>query len=399
LWIKRSGLIVVLTLSLASVAYCSSWTWSEQTVDSQPGKFTSITSDKDGNLHLVYSSDSQQFKYAFRPAGDNHWYVMPIADGYGFTQITTDSNGNAHVCLATHSASIIKYGYFENSKWQFQQIAPGTGPVWYSCSVAISADGTPHVAWYQEKGPDLNVYGHYKYAVQQNGVWVVRTIDTDPLTGKWHDMLIDSKGRVHISNDCFVNGELHYATEDGGQWHITMVDSRRLDASRPRDTPMESLGMGNSMLLDNHDLAHFSYETDTALKYATQTATGFLTETVDSIRPLGSWVGYHTALVLDQHGNPHIAYEDAGTLKHAFWDGTQWRVQVLSPSGTDVYRYLSMTIDKFGVIYISFRDSEDGSVKVKIGKSTDQMPSIQPSRIVSSSIEVDKAMQQAARPQ
>lgn len=385
-----------LVLLLSPASQGQTWNWTEQTIDPQPAKFPSIAADQDGNLHLLYSSDADGFKYAFRPTGDSRWFAMPLEGGNGYTQITIDSSGNPHACLAVNSASMIKYGYFKNSKWTFQQIAPGTGPVWFSCSVAISPDGTPHVTWYQERGADMVLYGHYKYAVLKDGVWMVRTIDMCSLTGKWEDMLVDKNGIVHISSDCFVNGELHYAVQDGTDWHVSIVDSRRLDVSANRDSIQESLGMGNSLLLDDRGMAHFSYMTDTALKYAEQTPNGFRTQTVDSIKPWGSWVGYRTSLVLDKKGFPHIAYEDSGTLKHAFWDGTRWNIQVLARNGPEPYRFSSMAIDNNGLIYVVYRDPDDGSLKVKIGKFAEKAG---PEKTIqTATVEVDRATKPMSKP-
>jgi hypothetical protein len=370
--IGRIACLVSLAFLLVppSALYCQipTWNWTEETIDAQQARFPSIATDSDGNVHLVYSSDTEGFKYGFRSAGSKHWFTMPIEGGAGFTSLTLDSKNNPHVCLAINTSGIIKYGSFEGAKWSFQQIAPGTGPVWYSCSVGVSPDGTPHVSWYQEKGPDLSLYGHYKYAVLKGGAWLVRTIDSDPLTGKWHGMVVDGKGNAHISYDCFVNGELKYSVESGSQWHISVVDSRRLTRSLEPQNTVESVGMGNSLVLDAKGLAHISYQTDSALKYASETGESFKTQVVETVRPWGSWVGYRTGLALDSHSVPHISYEDAGTLKHAYWDGQKWNIQVLARNGSEPYRFSAMAIDKNDGIYIVYRDPMEGSLKLKLGR-------------------------------
>src|ERR1044071_800114 len=81
-----SRLLPALVFMLFSSAlHAQSWTWKEQTVDPQPGRFISMAVDPDGNLHLLYSSDSEGFKYGFRGYGDAQWYTMPVQNGAGFT--------------------------------------------------------------------------------------------------------------------------------------------------------------------------------------------------------------------------------------------------------------------------------------------------------------------------
>src|SRR5256885_14579208 len=152
LYCTHKFILLCLLILSPHITYAKTWLWSEESVDPQPGKFTSVAIDQSGNIHLVYSSDAGAFQYGFRPAGESKWYTMPLESGTGFPNIKLDSNGNPHACLAINSSGMIKYGEWDGHRWNFQQIAPGTGPVWFSCSVALSPDGTPHVTWYQERG-------------------------------------------------------------------------------------------------------------------------------------------------------------------------------------------------------------------------------------------------------
>jgi hypothetical protein len=79
-------------------------------------------------------------------------------------------------------------------------------------------------------------------------------------------------------------------------------------------------------------------------------------------------MGYRTRQALDPDGNPHVVYEDAGTVKHAFWDGSAWKIQIISNPGTRAHRYEDIAIDRFGNIYISYQDAADGSLKVAVGR-------------------------------
>src|SRR2546423_15390512 len=98
----------VLLLLIPQMTYAKTWLWSEELVDAQPAKFTSIAIDQQGDLHLLYSSENGAFQYGFRPAGESKWDVMPLEGGTGFPNIKLDSSGNPHACLAINSSGVIK---------------------------------------------------------------------------------------------------------------------------------------------------------------------------------------------------------------------------------------------------------------------------------------------------
>jgi hypothetical protein len=62
-----------------------------------------------------------------------------------------------------------------------------------------------------------------------------------------------------------------------------------------------------------------------------------------------------------------VVYEDGGTVKHAYWDGNDWKIQVVSGAGTHAHRYEDIAIDRRGNIYIVYQDAIDGSLKVAVG--------------------------------
>ena len=137
-----------------------------------------------------------------------------------------------------------------------------------------------------------------------------------------------------------------------------------------------SLGMGSCLFFDSHNIAHISYYTDSELRYASQDGQTWKIETVDGIRPTGSWVDYRSSLMFDKDGAPHISYEDFGVLKHAYKYGDHWRVQVIAPSGAVRSRYSSMAVDaKANIIYIAYKDPVDGSLKVAVGNKVESSPS------------------------
>jgi len=351
-------------------AIAQTWEWSSETVDSL-GQSLSMTADKSGNIHLSYVS-GRTVKYAFRPAHSPRWFTMDVANTEGYanpaTSLALDPQGNPHICF---TPGVLRYASFDGKKWDVQQIDPGSGLIEYNCSVAIAPDGTQHVTWYQYSTPEGGYYLHVKHAVLQGGTWMARTVDFEGQTGKWNFIVVDAQGVPHMSYDSFLLGALKYAFFDGKEWKVSVVDARDMGGDA------YNRGMGNCVILNREGKAQISYEYNDKLLYAWQTDTSWKTETIESISTTGSWMGFRTRQALDSRGNPHVVFEDGGSVKHAFWDGSHWRIQVVSPPGIERNRFQDIAIDQEGTIFIAYRDATDSSVKVAVGrpKGADLSPS------------------------
>lgn len=345
-------------------ASAQTWNWRFETV-APSGKQSSLAIDAQGNAHLSYLDDQAQIvKYGFRPARSTKWFMMDLGGTGGntetFTNIALDQDGNPHICFAP---MVLRYAYFDGKQWHDQPIAQNTGDIQYSCAVAIAADGTPHVIWYHYATPDHANYLHIKHAFLKDGTWLSKTVDFAAQTGKFESLALDQKGDPYVVYDAFVNGELRLARLRNGQWTTSIVDSRGMNKSGDYD-----LGMGNSVALTKDGRPMIVYYTDHTIGFAQFKGDKWIVETVDSVNPTGSWLGYRSSVVLDVQGLPHLSYEDGGVVKHAFWDGTQWRIQVVVRPGMEKHLYHSMAIGPDGTIYIAFRDPTDGSLKLATGE-------------------------------
>jgi hypothetical protein len=369
------GLLALLFPALPPVAIAQDWVWTTEVVD-KSGRSMSLATDADGNVHMSYGSD-EGLKYGFRPAGDkSRWFTMSLGGGVAYTSLSLDSHGDPHIC-STYFSVGLRYAHYNNKQWEIQTIAPEDKSAQLACGVAISSDGTPHVSWYSIPSVE---YAHIRYATLQDGVWLMRTLDFDVQTGKWHTLILDPGGNPCISYDAFVKGLMKVARWDGKEWSIRVVDSRAAHGSD------YNLGMGSSLAFDSHGNAHVSYYSDTEIRHAWQDGQSWKVETVEKITPSGGASDYRSSIVFDKEGFPHISYEDRGIAKHAFWDGRQWHVQAIAPSGTSISRFSAMTIDqKHNVLYFAYRDAADGSVKVAAGRRNSE-----PSQTAMSEKKADK---------
>lgn len=365
---KRSHIVILALMFWAgllppiSAADRNTWTFKTESVDAS-AKFSSLAVDAQGNVHIAFTIEGDHVKYAFRDVASGKWWSTEVDTQASFTSLALDSQGNPHICYTQRT---MRYAHWNGQVWQKEEISPGAGTIAYYCSVAVSGEQpqtqVPHVTWYQERTPQDTNYLHIRHAVLQDGQWLAKTLDWDAQTGKWHTMVLDQQGRPHLSFDAYVSGQLKYAFYDGDRWHVVPVDSRPSSQQPGR-------GMGNCLILTPQGQAMISYFEEGALKYAKQKDDGrWSIETLSTITPSPSWAGYRSVQALDSKGQPHIVYEDAGALRHIFWNGTNWQAQSIAPTGRFRLRYASIAISHDDIIYISYSDPEDGSLKVSIGR-------------------------------
>lgn len=337
-------------------------TWSVETVDTS-ATYTSLAVDSQGNVHIAYGDgDTRNLRYAFRPVNSSRWFTMTVDSQLQefSTHLALDSEGRPHIC---YTPRMLKYAHWDGKQWRIQRVEP-TGTIEFTCSVAVASDGTPHLAWYQTRiGGGENFY-HLKYAVLKSDIWLARTVDFDGEAGKWSSLVLDDAGRPTLAYSRFPTSILKLAEWSGKEWRTSVIDSAGLDHVEG------GRGMGNSMVRDAQGTLYVSYYHNEALRFAVRRGDRWVVQSVDSVSPRGGWVGFWSSLALDHQESPQISYEDGGSLKLASWDGKQWHIQLITPGGNDPNRFSSIGIAPDDTIYISYRDPQDGSLKVAVGHLT-----------------------------
>ena len=346
-------------IPLCSLA--QTWNWTTEDVDSQ-GESTWIATDADGNLHVsYYAATGGQLKYAFRPADGTKWFTMTLEHSLGFfvTRITVDANSNPHIC---YTPRVTKYAHWDGQKWHVQEVDPGSGNVGFWCAIKVGSDNKPQIAWYLESGT------FFRYATLNDGVWDAQSIEggNGALPGKWNSMTLDAQNHAQMSYTWFPTGQLKYTVFDGKSWKISLLDS-------PNESPGGTRGMGSSIILDRQSNPMIVYYDEDALKMARYVDGKWKKEIIEQLPPYGalySWRSFRSSLVLDSSGNPHIVFQSLKGLEHLWWDGKQWKSQVLIASLGNTFYDNGMAIDKNDNLFVSFRDPVDGSLKVLAGRAT-----------------------------
>jgi hypothetical protein len=369
---RQGGRVWVVLLFFAMTsgsAFAQTWTWTIESVD-KSAKFTSLGVDPGGSVHVSYTDNSSHvLRYAFRSAESSRWFTLELDRNLQnvVTHLTLDSQGNPHICYPDWGT--LKYAHWTGQRWVIQEISPG-GAKEYTCSIAISPDGTPFVSWYQTRAANGLSYYHIRTAFLRDGAWLARTIDYDGEAGKWNSTVLDKQGQPYVSYSIFPTGELKLAHWDGKDWNISFIDSVN------RDLVKAVRGMGNCMRFDPQGRLAVSYAGEKDVRYAVLQGDRWIYQKVDEVNFLGSWVGYLTGLDYDRAGRPHISYDDNGALKHAYWDGSLWHIQLIAMAGTEPYRYSSLGIAPDDTVYISYRDPQDSSLKVAVGRPAAPPPAM-----------------------
>lgn len=355
-------LITCLLLTFASLTLAQIPTANSEIIDKQGGRGVSMISDGDGNLHVSYTTDDGQVRYAFRPVGSSHWYVLTIGktnvvtardSGGVFTRIAVDPAGNPQICFTSPG---VQYARYSDGKWTTQQLMNSVGVSGYACGIGVAPDGTPYVSWYQERDAASGQFDlHLKVATLREGAWRLKTVDYDTATGKWNQLVIDSKGLPHVVYSAFISGYLKYASLNGQDWDVESVEA-----------PVhkkEGLGMGNSIAIDSQGKAKIAYYNEHHLKFAHYDGHKWSTEDVDGIasRDL-SFESYRSSVALDKNGNPYIAYENAGVLKLAYFDGQKWTKLMLAAAGNEPFLFSSVAITPDQQVHVAYRDADTGAL-------------------------------------
>ena len=321
---RISNTICILLLVFAGIAAAQAGPWEIGIVDgSLGGSFSSLRIDKYGNAHVASAGDAEAtLQYSFWDHNLKKWFTTTLGRTSGFCSLALDSRQRPHISYVEYGASKMYHTFWDGSSWQKQPIQIPTRHIAFYTSISLDPNDNPSISFYDYLGVVDDQYRRLRVVKWNGGVWEVQTVDSEPGSGKFNSIAIDSVGRSHVAY-CNVDPErasLRYARLGSTGWSHEILES---GYSKSWQAVM--------LIVDKYDVPHMAYSDvqNGIVKYATQVNGKWQIQSVDSVGA----VAYpdRNGLALDQDGTPYISYYDAkrGELKLAHRKGQVWLTEVV----------------------------------------------------------------------
>jgi hypothetical protein len=324
------------------------------TASSTESRTTSIAADSSGKAHVHYSFDeysgnsvSMHNFYASNASGP--WAPALVAQAtYVGSTIALESGGGVHVGFLGFGG--LEHAVNTGGTWAAEVVDP-TG--WCDASLALDSAAKVHMAYYSSTGGKV-----LRYATNASGNWASVDIDSFANIGcnapRRMSVAVDSTGAVHLAYaGDFPNYGLKYATNQGGTWTVSTLDSDNVEQV--------------SLALDLNGNSHIAYANNFGeLKYM-QGATGAWTLTVLA----NSGSPNHPALAMDTAGHAHLSYasgQSGGSLVYATDAAGSWQFVLVDAANSNVNGGMdtAIAVDTQGNLHISY--VRDGNFRYATNK-------------------------------
>jgi hypothetical protein len=303
--------------------------------------------DAAGNPRIVYGGTS--LYYAWHDGVEWQYEIADSSIGVGYeASLALDADGNPHVVYLDFDNYDIKYAYRDSSGWHNAIVDTAGGNY---TSIALDESGCGHVSYVSSSG--------LTYAYQDDTGWYTRTVDSQTTSsGFWdgiNSLALDEDGFPHIAYYDFIDagyeGNLRYTYQDATGWYAQTVDASGRVGNHP------------SLALDSEGRPHISYRDidHQSLKYARLEATGWYSTTVYD----NATVCYFTSLELDNQDHPHIVYnsDELEELRYASFDGSDWISQTVPIAGNPACSPSSIGVADNGDVHLAYDDWSNGGLR------------------------------------
>ncbi len=285
--------------------------WAEQTV--AEGYFygpIGLAFDPDDTPHIVYH-DHQDLQFdenlgdlTHAVSADGSWTLDAAEDdghdGWDST-VAIAPDGTVHaagVDPAQFGSTVgVEHYVLGPGGWTVEPIGSGAVEYEWNVSLAVKADGTPAMTFFDSNSQDL------RYAELVDDIWTIEAVATAGDVGRFSSLAFDAAGTPHISfyeMDTPTTGTVHYATKVGAEWQVEVVGDLGavfIDFAGARR--ITSLAVGP----DGAPRVAFSDEV--SVFFASRSDAGW---TVEEIATAGDLpLGQLVSLAIDDEGTPHLA--------------------------------------------------------------------------------------------
>ncbi len=350
--------------------------WDVQDVDR--GVKPALALHGDGTPHIAYMLEAMQGFVKASVLDGAAWEIATIAEGYfyGPLDIAIGPDDVTHVSYHNHQDTRFQpekgdaaYAVLRAGEWQVHDISDRGHDGWDN-RITVDAQGLPHISAIDPVEFDGN--GVEYYGLGPDGQWQVEEIGSGRLTYKYATSIaVDAQGTPHITYYDQANKDLAMASRDASGWSITAVDMEG-------DTGLFSFLVIDESGRFHISYLQQTGQSSGVVKYATRGASELawqLSEvaTLEDLRFGFTGARNITSLAVDSRGNPWIAYSDESRLSLAIWDGSEWQSQTVVEAGArPLGQLVSLKLDARDAPHIAYFEVTnpsplDGQVKYAKG--------------------------------
>jgi hypothetical protein len=216
-----------------------------------------------------------------------------------------------------------------------------TNDISYPVSIAVDAQGYPHISYYRE------IYaGHeLRYISKTPAGWTQSELVDESGTGYEQALALDPSGNPHLVYPAFaiagLGMDLFHAYFKDGYWQREVIDTQ--------PGYMTTVGDSPNIKIDSTGKMHVTYydEYESVFKYASKVSGGtWVIETIPTN-------AYYGSLDLDPWGNPHLVVDEWGSLRYYSRSSSgEWTDEEVD---TGDFSEFSLAIDPAGVPHIGYQ--------------------------------------------
>jgi hypothetical protein len=282
--------------------------------------FASLAIGAGDVLHVAYYGEDNNLNY-YRSDPDTGPPPVKSFDRATYNHIAIAADGTHHVAFYQPSVSTLENGQLwyasrsPDGTWSDSELVDAEeGDAGQFVSISLDSTGTPALAYYDATNADL------KFAKRTGGSWQIETIDARGTVGQYPSLAFDSSNQPIASYYYKTSGDLRLAHFKNARWSIQTVDAAG------------DVGRSGDMVFDPANRVWtIAYEqtTDGLLKFARgMRGGGWQIATIDDTQTGGGCI----SLAYDSQHRPAISYFDSynADLKFARFEGGIWRCDVVA---------------------------------------------------------------------
>ncbi len=282
------------------------------------------------------------------------WQILTVDEGVK-PSIAVDADGLPHVAYMLEAIpGYLRHAILPAGSEDFVITEIDNAYYYGPLDIEIGSDGRPAVALHNHDDEDQNVYW-----LNESGIWVKHRVRDDGHDGWDNSVVFSADGLLHTSSvDPSQFGEtssIEYAWYDGNGWRVEKIGSGPILYQFSTSIALQSNG--------NPAISYFD-DIGNQLKYALRSGGNWQIMTVPSSG------GMFSSLVFDQSDNPHISFYtvangNSGLVRYAYLNDNLWVVEDIDELSnvpitfTGARNVTSLAVDHRGSLHVVFNDRDE----------------------------------------